>query len=112
MITRIFLDSPLGSEMALGLPEGEAHHLRNVLRGRPGDTFEVVDSDRRLFTAELREGGKAVVLDEVHTGGGMAEVSLYQAIPKGRHMDLVVEKATELGVGVVVPLVTERGVVK
>ncbi len=98
--------------MALGLPEGEAHHLRNVLRGRPGDTFEVVDSDRRLFTAELREGGEVVVLDEVHTGGDMAEVRLYQAVPKGRHMDLVVEKATELGVGVVVPLVTERGVVK
>lgn len=40
------------------------------------------------------------------------EVRLYQAVPKGKHMDLVVEKATELGVGSVVPIMTERGVVK
>ena len=42
-------------------------------------------------------------------GGG---VTLYQAVPKGRHMDLVVEKATELGVGAIVPLATEYGVVR
>ncbi len=102
----------MGPETTFRLPEGEAHHLRNVLRGRPGDTFEVVDSDRRLFTAELREGREGAILGEDHTGEEAVEVRLYQAVPKGRHMDLVVEKATELGVGVVVPLVTERGVVK
>lgn len=37
---------------------------------------------------------------------------LYQAVPKGRHMDLVVEKATELGVAAIVPLVTDHGVVR
>ena len=39
------------------------------------------------------------------------EVSLYQAVPKGGRMDLVVEKATEVGVACIVPLLTERGVV-
>ena len=94
------------------LPEGEAHHVLRVLRGRPGDALEVVDARRRLFLAELRGGGEAVVLEAVETPPEDAEVFLYQAIPKGGRMDLVVEKATEVGVTGIVPLVTERGVVK
>lgn len=94
------------------MPEGESHHIRNVLRGRPGDTFEAVDSEQRLFTVELNEGRDALVLGEDYAREDVIDVRLYQAVPKGKHMDLVVEKATELGVRSVVPLVTERGIVK
>jgi 16S rRNA (uracil1498-N3)-methyltransferase len=96
----------------LRLPEEEAQHVLKVLRGRPGDVLEVVDATRRLFVAELRGGGEAVVLEAVETPAEEAEVFLYQAVPKGGRMDLVVEKATEVGVTGIVPLVTERGVVK
>jgi 16S rRNA (uracil1498-N3)-methyltransferase len=82
-----------------------------VLRGRPGDSVEVVSGDR-LFAAELRESREILVLEELESTVEGPEVVLYQAVPKGRHMDLVVEKATELGVSRVVPLVTERGVVR
>lgn len=98
---------------SFNLPEEESHHVLKVLRGRPGDAFEVVDGARCLFLAELREGREAVVVESL--GGEPApggEVILYQAVPKGRHMDLVVEKATELGAAGVVPLVTEHGVVR
>lgn len=94
------------------LPESESHHIHSVLRGRPGDTFEAVDSGRRLFEVELKEGFGAVVLSESQTDEDLVDVRLYQAVPKGKHMDLVVEKATELGVGSIIPLVTEHGVVK
>ena len=94
------------------LPEEEAQHLLRALRGRPGDVLEVVDAGRRLFVAELRGGGEAVVLEAVETPAEDAEVFLYQAVPKGGRMDLVVEKATEVGVTGIVPLITERGVVK
>lgn len=98
----------------LVLPEGEAHHVSKVLRGRAGDVFEVVDSSGRLFIAELSNGDEAAVTGEVARPDNNVgiEVYLYQAVPKGRHMDLVVEKATELGVRKVAPLVTDRGVVK
>ncbi len=86
--------------------------MLRVLRGRPGNVLEVVDATRRLFVAELRGGGEAVVLEAVETPAEDAEVFLYQAVPKGGRMDLVVEKATEVGVTGIVPLVTERGVVK
>lgn len=85
--------------------------MLKVLRGRVGDTLEVVDADRRLFVAELRGGEEAAVLEALeapHAEDGV-EVSLYQAVPKGGRMDLVVEKATEVGVTRVVPLVAERG---
>lgn len=73
----------------------------------------MVDADRRLFAAELRGGREAVVLEELAVlDEGDARVILYQAVPKGRHMDLVVEKATEIGVDRIVPLATERGVVR
>jgi 16S rRNA (uracil1498-N3)-methyltransferase len=96
----------------LELPAGEAHHLLKVLRGGRGDRIEVVDVTGRLFAAELREGGEAVVLEELAAPDVVdTEVSLYQAVPKGGRMDLLVEKATEIGAASIVPLLTERGVV-
>jgi 16S rRNA (uracil1498-N3)-methyltransferase len=111
-ITRIFVDSTLGKGETVRLPEGEAHHVLKVLRGRIGDALEVVDADQRLFAAELRDGGEAAILEALETPEEDVEVSLYQAIPKGGRMDLVVEKATELGVTRIIALVTQRGIVE
>ena len=113
-ITRLFSSSRLQLGEVLRLSEEEGHHVQKVLRGRAGDRIEVVDGAERLFVAELLGGWEAEILEErPGTGGGEGgEVVLYQAVPKGRHMDLVVEKATELGVSRVVPLSTERGVVR
>jgi 16S rRNA (uracil1498-N3)-methyltransferase len=94
------------------LLEDETRHVLKVLRGRVGDTFEVVDAGRQLFVAELRGGREAVILAALEAPEEDVEVSLYQAVPKGGRMDLVVEKATEVGVTRIVPLVTERGIVE
>ena len=74
--------------------------------------MEVVDADRRLFVAELHGGGETAILEALEAPDENVEVSLYQAVPKGGRMDLVVEKATEVGVTRVVPLVTQRGLVE
>jgi 16S rRNA (uracil1498-N3)-methyltransferase len=107
------VDSTLEAGDALSLPEGEARHVLKALRGRHGDVLEVVDADRRLFLAELRGRGKAYVLEalEAPDHEDLDLLSLYQAVPKGGRMDLVVEKATEVGATRIVPLVTERGIV-
>ena len=60
----------------------------------------------------MRGGTAAVVVGELAAPPGYDfEVTLYQAVPKGGRMDLVVEKATEVGAARIVPLLTERGVV-
>ena len=94
------------------MPADEAHHVLRVLRARTGDVLEVVDADRRLFVAELHGGGETAILEALEAPDENVEVSLYQAVPKGGRMDLVVEKATEVGVTRVMPLVTQRGLVE
>ena len=94
------------------LSEEEGHHVYKVLRGRVGDRIEVVDGTGRLFVAELLGGREASIVEVRTAEDDDSAVTLYQAVPKGRHMDLVVEKATELGVKRIVPLSTERGVVR
>lgn len=111
-ITRIFSESRLQTGGVVPLSE-EGHHVYKVLRGRVGEKIEVVDGAGRLFVAELTSRREATVLEERPTEGSEdVAVTLYQAVPKGRHMDLVVEKATELGVRAIVPLLTERVVVR
>ena len=96
----------------LKLPPDETNHVHNVLRGRNEDFIEVVDGEGRLFTARLSSGGEAAVVEELEAPGRTGvEISLYQAVPKGGRMDLVVEKATEVGATRIVPLLAERGVV-
>jgi 16S rRNA (uracil1498-N3)-methyltransferase len=105
------VDLTLEPGLALRLPEGEARHVHRVLRGREGDALEIVDSEGALFLAELGAGNEATVLEPLE-GYEEAGLSLYQAVPKGGRMDLVVEKATEVGATRIVPLLTERGLVR
>jgi 16S rRNA (uracil1498-N3)-methyltransferase len=96
----------------LELSPDETNHVHNVLRGKNRDLIEVVDGEGRLFAARLRSGGGASVVEELEAPRGTrVEISLYQAVPKGGRMDLVVEKATEVGATRIVPLLAERGVV-
>jgi 16S rRNA (uracil1498-N3)-methyltransferase len=105
------VDLTLEPGLARRLPGGEARHVHRVLRGREGDALEIVDSEGALFLAELGAGNEATVLEPLE-GYEEAGLSLYQAVPKGGRMDLVVEKATEVGATRIVPLLTERGLVR
>ncbi|MBX6764656.1 MAG: 16S rRNA (uracil(1498)-N(3))-methyltransferase [Rubrobacteraceae bacterium] len=91
------------------MPREEAHHVFRVLRARRGDAIEVVDSRRRLFLATLLGEDRAEISEPLHAGEpARGVVRIYQAVPKGGHMDLLVEKATELGADEIVPVLSER----
>lgn len=79
------------------------------MRARAGDAVEIVGADGGLFLARIGGGQTVEVVEELDAGFGEIPVSLYQAVPKGGRMDLVVEKATEAGVTRIVPLLTEHG---
>jgi 16S rRNA (uracil1498-N3)-methyltransferase len=95
----------------------EAHHLRRVLRLRPGAVVEATDGTGRLYTIRL-------VLLEAGGGWGAIQaraeperespcaITLAQAIVKGDRMSWLVQKATELGVTRIVPMETARVVAR
>jgi 16S rRNA (uracil1498-N3)-methyltransferase len=91
----------------------DAHKIATVLRGRTGERVHVVDSAGCAFAASIEVSGAAVAasLDEQLERGSRESslrVTIAQGIPKGQKMDLIVEKATELGVAAIVPLRSER----
>lgn len=90
---------------------GDAHHLRDVLRLRSGDAIDVIDSAGRAFVARIEEDPEPWVrLVEERSGDARnaVRVDVAQALPKGVKMDLVVEKATELGAHAILPFTSER----
>jgi 16S rRNA (uracil1498-N3)-methyltransferase len=101
----------LGDRIAFAADD--ARKIALVLRGRDGDRVHVVDSSGAAYAAILDVDGAAVYgqLDERLERGSReasVRVTIAQAIPKGQKMDLIVEKATELGVATIVPLRSER----
>ena len=93
----------------------EAHHALHVLRLKVGDTLNVFDGRGHEAQCSIVEISKDEVrlktLTQSTTPSLPCRITLAQAIPK-KSMDLIVQKATELGVTSIVPLVSERSVVK
>ncbi len=91
----------------------DARKIATVLRGRSGERVHVVDSSGSAFAASIDVAGTTVhaSLDErIERGSREAtlRMTIAQGIPKGQKMDLIVEKATELGAAAIVPLRSER----
>lgn len=100
---------------ALILSNGEAHHARDVLRMKRGDRAVVFNGRGREITAEIVDlTGKEVrfrKLSESETPPLRCRVILGQAIPKGKNMDLIVQKAVEIGAAEIAPIISERTIV-
>jgi 16S rRNA (uracil1498-N3)-methyltransferase len=94
----------------------EARHLSQVLRIKPGETLTVFDGKGRRAQAEVMNVSRDRVplrLGEISpTVVPRPSITLAQAIPKGKNMDLIVQKAVELGVSLIQPLVTCNTVVQ
>lgn len=94
----------------------EARHLSQVLRMKPGDSLVVFDGHGRRASAEILSVSRdhvALKLGEVlPTCAPLPAITLAQAIPKGKNMDLIVQKSVELGIAAIQPLVTRHTVVQ
>ena len=95
--------------------EGPAlHHLR-VARVAVGEQGEVFDGRGRAWVASVEtvnEDGAVLRLGDERRGAAGRPVILIQGLPKGDKLDLVLQKATELGVSAVWPVLTERSVAR
>ncbi|MFN3768462.1 MAG: 16S rRNA (uracil(1498)-N(3))-methyltransferase [Ectopseudomonas guguanensis] len=111
-LSRFFIDAPL----SLGqheLPEAQAHYIGRVLRHAAGDAVQLFDGSGREYLGELIEVGKKTVRVELHEAfDGLAEtplrIHLGQGLSRGERMDWAIQKATELGVSEITPIVSAR----
>ncbi len=111
-LSRFFIDAPL----SLGqheLPEAQAHYISRVLRHVAGDAVQLFDGSGQEYLGELIEVGKKAVRVELREQlAGQAEsplrIHLGQGLSRGERMDWAIQKATELGVSEITPIVSER----
>jgi 16S rRNA (uracil1498-N3)-methyltransferase len=110
---RFFVEGVHAAGARVAFAADDARKIATVLRARSGDRVEVIDSGGTAWAATLEVDGArvAATLDERLTRAVReleARVTIAQAIPKGAKMDLIVEKATELGVAALIPLRSAR----
>jgi 16S rRNA (uracil1498-N3)-methyltransferase len=97
------------------LRDAEAHHARDVLRLKNGDRVVLFNGRGREITADIVDLGKNEIrlrtLHQSETQPLRCRITLGQAIPKGKNMDLIVQKAVEIGAAEIAPLISERTVI-
>jgi len=116
-VSRVFVDAPLASGARVTLQGSAAAHLSRVLRLRVGDALTLFNGTGGEFAATIAGAGRDAVAVAVGEARAIERESpltltLAQGISRGERMDLVVQKATELGVTTLAPLLTERSVVR
>jgi 16S rRNA (uracil1498-N3)-methyltransferase len=113
---RFFVEGARDVGSVVEIAGGDAHKLVHVLRLQDGDRIEIVDSTGAAFSAviELAERVVRARLVEViaHDDADALQVDVAQAVPKGRRMEFVIEKATELGAAAILPFYSERSVAR
>jgi 16S rRNA (uracil1498-N3)-methyltransferase len=116
-LTRVFIDGALTAGGLVELTRDTAAHLVKVLRARSGDALVLFNGDGREYggTIEAVRGsrvsasiGAARALDRE----SRFKLTLVQCVPRGDRMDFIVQKATELGVARIVPVLSQRSVVR
>lgn len=116
-LTRLFIDSALRTGQKLTLDNEQANYLGRALRLRAGDSLTVFSAESGDFAASIETIAKSSATITVGDSIGAVtesplKVHLVQGVSRGDRMDFVVQKATELGVKRISPVLTEYGVVK
>lgn len=109
---RLFVEGPLAEGRTVTLEGGQAHYLAKVMRAAAGDAVVLCDDRTGEWAADVAEAGKrAVVLavrEKLRDREPVPDLWLIAALLKKDRFDLVLEKATELGVRRIQPVVTRR----
>ena len=116
-MTRIHVAAALSVGAELDLPDDAARHVAQVLRMRAGEALTLFDGAAGEYAAVIVEAGRRDVRVRIDRHDPVdresrLDVTLAQCVSKGDRMDYTIQKAVELGVTRIVPLLSERSVVK
>jgi len=116
-LTRVHVPGPLSCGRGHTIEGDAANHITRVLRLQPGDPLIVFDGRGGEYAARIEAIRKDAVVVAVQehsaaTRESPLSLTLAQGVSRGERMDWVVQKATELGVTRIIPVLTERTVVR
>lgn len=104
-------------ETPISLSSDKSHYLTSVLRSRAGDVVTVIDGRGKAYSAEIitvsdKKAFVKIVSEIALDTESPLDLVLCQGILKGEKMDMVIQKTTELGIKEIIPVITERGLVR
>lgn len=115
---RFFVEEPVIGEDTIRITGGDVNHIKNVLRMSPGDQICVINGqNNKEYYCEITEIGNDEVYTQIREVRDAdqelkSKIVLFQGLPKSDKMELIIQKAVELGVHKIVPVSTDRTVVK
>ncbi len=116
-LTRVHVEAVLTPGAIVELPRETASHVAKVLRARSGDPLILFSGDGREYAGSVESVRGSRVTASVGNGADVDRespfaITLVQCVPRGDRMDFIVQKATELGVTRIVPVLSQRSVVR
>jgi 16S rRNA (uracil1498-N3)-methyltransferase len=114
MPRRVHVDHLPEAPAAVSLTDAQVHHLRDVLRLRPGETVELFDDRGAVAFGVLEENAprwQVRIEHHLNIAPELCRLTVAAAVPKGERADWMVEKLSELGVAKFTPLAASRSVV-
>ncbi|MBL1141964.1 MAG: 16S rRNA (uracil(1498)-N(3))-methyltransferase [Proteobacteria bacterium] len=116
-IPRLFIDIPLSAGESVSIPRDKVHHLTHVLRMHVGDAVKLFNDSGNEFDATiiaLTKKNAEVEIKELHQvdNESSLKITLCLAVARGQQMDYSIQKAVELGVNSVIPVMSEFSNVK
>ena len=114
---RFFVEDCSQSDKTISIVGEDVNHIKNVLRLHIGDEITISDGNNKDYICRISELAADYVLADIEDIQANAaelpvRIVLFQGMPKSDKMELIIQKATELGVAEIVPVMTKRTVVK
>jgi len=114
---RFYVENFSGNGNTIDITGSDVNHIKNVLRLKDGDEIIVGDGTGNDYTCSIESIEKdrvtAVICDVTRNAAELeTKIILFQGMPKSDKLELIIQKAVELGVYEIIPVITKRTVVK
>lgn len=116
-MNRFFVSKEDIDDYIVTIKGDDIKHIKNVLRLKENDEISVCDNNDNDYIVKLdsisNEAVKGTIVERINIiRESNINITLYQGFPKSSKMDMIIQKATELGVKKIVPVITDRTIVK